>query len=205
MLAAADYPLVLMKHADTGRFNVVALFGFSSGRNLYVTESHWQATYIPQNTLRFPFMASDAGVLGLAIDERSELIDAPTGHRLFNETGRPTDYTLQIARTLQWLRQDFEAMQRLVEELVQLALVRPLTLLLRLDDGAESQIEGLYSISDQALTSLADRDVLALHRKGFLRVTSVLAASLVQLNRLQQLHNAESPRRIANIAMSMRE
>ena len=42
-----------MKHADTGRFNVVALYGFTPGQNLYVTGSHWHATYIPQNSLRY--------------------------------------------------------------------------------------------------------------------------------------------------------
>ena len=205
MLAAADYPLVLMKHAQTGQFNVVALFGFASGQNLYVSGAHWNATYIPQNTLRYPFMASEAGVLGLALDERSELIGNPAGYRLFDDSGHPTDYTRQVADTLQWLRRDFETMQELVLALTQLSLVRPLTLLLRMDNSTESQIEGLYSVSDFALGALAETDIVRLHRRGFLRATSILAASLVQLNRLQQLHNGQSPLRIVNMAISLRE
>jgi hypothetical protein len=205
VLAAADYPLVLMKRADTGQFNVVALYGFAAGRNLYVDGSQWRATYIPQNSLRYPFTANDSGVLGLALDERSGLIGNPAGYRLFDESGRPTDYTVQVADTLQWLRKDFAAMQELVQVLTQLSLVKPLSLLLRMEDATEQQIEGLYTIGDQALASLADHHIVALHRKGFLRAVSILAASLVQLNRLQQLHNAQSPVRIRDIAMSSAE
>jgi hypothetical protein len=200
-LAAADYPLALMKHADTGRFNVVALYGFVARQNLYVAESHWHATYIPQNSLRYPFMASDTGVLGLVIDERSGLIGHPEGHRLFDEAGRPTDYAVQIAKALQGLRQDFEAMQELAQALANLSLVKPLTLLLRMADATEQQIEGLYTIGERALASLADHDIITLHRRGYLRAASVLTASWVQLNRLQQLHNARSPVRIVDIAM----
>ena len=201
-LAAADYPLVLMKHADTGRFNVVALYGFAASRNLYVAGSHWHATYIPQNSLRYPFTLNEAGVLELAIDERSGLIGHPQGQRLFDDGGRPTDYTAQVANALRWLRQDFEAMQELVQALTQLSLVKPLSLLLRLEDATEQQIEGLYTIGDQALASLQDGDIVTLHRKGFLRATSILGASLLQLNRLQQLHNAQSPVRIVDIAVN---
>jgi len=205
VLAAADYPLVLMKHADTGRFNVVALYGFAANRNLYVTGSHWHATYIPQNSLRYPFVASDAGVLGLAIDERSGLIGNPEGHRLFDDSGHPTDYTVQVANALRWLRQDFEAMQELVQVLTRMSLVKPLSMLLRMQDATEQQIEGLYTIGDQAVAALTDSDIIALHRRGFLRAISILAASLVQINRLQQLYNAQSPVRIADIAMMLRE
>ena len=201
VLAAADYPLVLMKHAETGQLNVVALYGFATGRNLYVNGSQWHATYVPQNSLRYPFLASDSGVLGLALDERSGLIGSPGGHRLFDDAGRPTEYTAHVANTLQWLRQDFAAMQELVQALTQLSLVKPLSLLLRLEDATEQQIEGLYTIGDQALAALADSDVVTLHRKGSLRAVSILTASLVQLNRLQQLHNAQSPVRIGNIGL----
>lgn len=191
-LAAADYPLALLKHNDTGQFNVVALYGFQPDRNLYIAGSHWHATYIPQNSLRYPFFANSAGALGLAIDERSELIGVAEGHRLFDDTGQPTAYTVQISDALRDLRQDFEDMREFVLALTRLQLVRPLELILRMEDGAESQIEGLYSISDQAQSSLAADAVVALHRKGYLQALSILMASLAQINRLQQLHNARS-------------
>jgi hypothetical protein len=205
VLAAADYPLALMKHTDTGRFNIVALYSFSPVRNLYVIGSHWHATYVPQNSLRYPFFANDAGALGLAIDERSELMRDPNGQRLFDDAGNPTEYTTRVAKTIRSLRQDFEAMQELVSVLTQLQLVRPLSVVLRMEDRSESQVEGLYSISDKAFSSLTDHDIIALHRRGYLQAISILMASLVQTNRLQQLHNAQSPLRIRDVELLLRE
>jgi hypothetical protein len=206
LLAAADYPLLLMKHEETGRFNVVALydFGCTARKNLYVLASHWHATYIPQSTLRYPFMASDAGVLGLAVDERSGLVGETEGHRLFDESGRPTEYTVKIAKALQWMKKDFEAMQAFAQVLAQKSLLKPLSLLLRLEDASEQQLEGLYTLDEQALASAAESDIITLHRNGFLRAASILAASLVQLNRLQQLHTAQLKPRIVDIAMGAR-
>jgi hypothetical protein len=204
-LAAADYPLALMKHSDTGQFNVVAMYGFEPAQNLYVAGSHWHATYIPQNSLRYPFFANEAGALGLAIDERSELIGAPEGQRIFDDTGQPTSYTVQIAAALHELRQDFEDMQELVRELVRLQLLRPLQLMLHMEDGTTSEIEGLYSISDRAQAALPDSAVVALHRKGYLQAVAILMASLVQMNRLQQLHNAQSPPRIRDVELLLKD
>jgi hypothetical protein len=204
-LAAADYPLALLKHSDTGQFNVVALYGFSADRNLYITGSHWHATYVPQNSLRYPFFANSAGALGLAIDERSELIGAAEGQRLFDGTGQPTPYTVQIANAIQGLRRDFEDMREFVNALIQLQLVRPLEVILRMADGAESRIEGLFSISDQAQSSLPDHAVVALHRQSYLQALSILMASLVQINRLQQLYNAQSPLAIREVELLLSE
>lgn len=203
-LAAADYPLALMKHTDTGQFNIVAMYGFKPAQNLYIAGSHWHATYIPQNSLRYPFFANDAGTLGLAIDERSELIGVPDGQPIFDDAGQPTPYTMQIAAALRELRRDFEDMQELVSELVRLQLIRPLQLILDMEDGSTSEVEGLYSISDQAQAALTDSAVVALHRKGYLQAISILMASLVQMNRLQQLHNAQSPHRIRDVELMLK-
>jgi hypothetical protein len=208
-LAAADYPLALMKHTDTGRFNVVALYGFSPVENLYIAGSHWHATYIPENSLRYPFFSNQTGVLGLAIDERSELIDrsgdAAEGQRLFDDAGQPTPYTMQIAAAIRELRRDYEAMQELAGALAQQRLIRPLTVVLSMEDGSESQIDGLYSIGERAQSSLANDAIVTLHRSGHLHTISILRASLVQMNRLQQLHDAQSSRRIRDVELTLRE
>ncbi|MET0535409.1 MAG: SapC family protein [Steroidobacter sp.] len=204
-LAAADYPLALMKHADTGRVNIVALYGLSTSSKLYIAGARWHATYSPQNSLRYPFFSNDAGTLGLAIDERSELIGVSDGHRVFDDAGIPTQYTRQIANTLRELRRDFEAMQELVSALTRLHLVKPMSVVLHTGDGSESRLEGLYSVSDQALSALADADVVKLHRKGYLQAVSVVMASLVQINRLQQLHNAQSGPQIRDVELLLRE
>ena len=204
-LAAADYPLALLKHTETGQFNVVALYGFQPNRNLYVAGSHWRATYIPQNSLRYPFFVNATGVLGLGIDERSELLGAQDGHLLFDDRSEPTAYTRQIAAALRDLREDFAEMRAFADALTQLQLVRPLVVILRMEDGAESRIEGLYSISDQAQSFLAAESIVTLHRKGYLQALSILMASLAQINRLQQLYNAQSAPRIRDLELMLKD
>ena len=63
-LAAADFPLVMMKDADTGRFHLAALFGFERDRNLFVLNRHWHATYLPETVMRYPFLLDDSGAAG---------------------------------------------------------------------------------------------------------------------------------------------
>jgi hypothetical protein len=95
-------------------------------------------------------------------------------------------------------------MQTFARALAQKSLLKPLSLLLRLEDATEQQLECLYTLDEQALASAAESDIITLHRNGFLRAASILAASLVQLNRLQQLHNAQLKPRIVDIAMGAR-
>jgi hypothetical protein len=203
--AAADYPLVLMKHAETGRFNIVALYGYQRDRNLFVVNQHWHATYVPLATLRYPFFLDSAGALGLGIDEASPCASAPDGHRLFADDGAATVYTMRIADMLQAMQRDFDAMQAFTATLAELKLIRPLALLLSYEDGTQAQIEGLYSVSRRSLAGLSDSDVVALHRRDYLNTAHVVIASLTQMNRLQQLHDGQSPRRILKSAMTLRE
>ena len=50
------YPIVFQKRSDTGQFQPLALFGFQAGENLFLTESGWDATYVPISVERLPFL-----------------------------------------------------------------------------------------------------------------------------------------------------
>jgi hypothetical protein len=69
-------------------------------------------------------------------------------------------------------------------------LIRPLQHNLRFDDGNEHQIDGLYSLGTDALAGLVDHAVLELYRSGNLAAAAIMSASLAQIERLRQLHNA---------------
>lgn len=198
-LACADYPLALMKDAATGAFTIVALFGFWPGTNLYVQEGRWLATWVPGTMLRFPFYYDEAAPYGLAIDEECGLLGSAAGEPLF-DAGNPTDFTHSVAASLAALVEDVAAARRLAQTLAAHGLVQPLALLLADGSGHEHQIDGLYSISEQALDDLDDAAVVALHRQGVLSAASRLGASLGQLERLRQLHDHRADRPIAHIA-----
>ncbi|WP_254555531.1 SapC family protein, partial [Salmonella enterica] len=69
-------------------------------------------------------------------------------------------------------------------------LIRPLAVSLNKADGSDHDLAGLYTIDEVAMQGLPDAELLALHRADRLAPAAVLTASLAQVERLRQLHNA---------------
>jgi hypothetical protein len=55
------------------------------------------------------------------------------------------------------------------------------------------------------LRALDEQAVLELHRADWLGAAAIIAASLAQVERLRQLHNATSTRPIANFTLNVEE
>lgn len=202
MLAAVDYPVLLMKDGDTGAFSIIALFGFGPGQNRYVIDGRWVATWVPGAMLRYPFYHDETAPHGVAIDEDCSLLNAAGGAALFVD-GAPSSLLSGIAETIAALVDDIAAAQSLARTLAANGLVRPLTMVLTESDGRENQLDGLYAISPQALDGLDDNTVVSLHRQGALRAAAVMAASLGQLERVRQLHDYASVSPLANLAYAI--
>lgn len=188
-LAAADYPLVLLKDAQTGRFHLSSLLGFGDSHNLFVLNGSWHATYLPETVLRYPFFLDQAAPFGLAIDEGSALLGR-NGERLFNEDGTLTLATLAMQERIQNMMRERTAMTEFVDHIVGKRLVRPLRVHLAYDAGNQADIGGLYTIDQFALEALDGEALHLLNRQGYLAPMHVMIASLFQFNRLEQLHNA---------------
>ncbi|MDT8280185.1 MAG: SapC family protein [Erythrobacter sp.] len=197
-LAATDYPLVLIKDGQTGRFHLAALLGLGAGRNLFVLNGLWHATYLPETVLRYPFFRDEAAPLGLAIDDKSGLL-GNHGEPLFNTQQMPAPVTLAMAERIEKMMRDRTAMTAFVDNIVARRLLRALRIDLTYQDGGSSEIGGLYGIDPFALAAL-DGDALAqLNQRGHLAPMFVMIASLNQLNRLEQLHNAQTDRPLAQV------
>ena len=192
-LAAADYPLVLLKDAQTGRFHLASLLGFGDNRNLFVLNGSWHATYLPETVLRYPFFLDPAAPLGLAIDEGSALLGGH-GERLFRDDGSLSSATLTMQERIQHMMRDRTAMTEFVDQIVGMRLVRPLRITLAYDAGNQAEIGGLYGIDQFALEALDGESLHRLNQQGYLAPMHVMLASLLQLNRLEQLHNATPDR-----------
>lgn len=197
-LAAADYPLVLLKDGHTGRFHLAALLGLNEGSNLYVLNAKWHATYIPLTVLRYPFFLEEGALLGLAIDETSALV-GNSGERLFDDQGEPTPYAMVASDRIGQMNRDRTAMAAFVDDIVGRQLVRPLPVTLIYEDGASTRVDGLYGIDSFALEALDGESLAQLNRRGHLGPVYVMMASLAQLIRLEQLHNARGERQLSRI------
>jgi SapC len=209
--AIADYPLVFIKHQETGQFRLVALLSLDAEGSWYSLNGHWQATYLPLNIRRHPFYlagpGADGATLGLAIDETSPALRrideaGPAGEPLFNPDGAPTEATQRMAQTLARLREDAAAAAALIDKLVKASLLVPLSIAMHAADGAVRHVEGLYGIDADALARVPDAVVLALHRSGELGAAHAIAASLAHLERLRQLHNARKGAPIVRLRVS---
>lgn len=55
MQVALQYPIVITKNGDTGRFVFAAMLGFEAGENLFWQDGRWQGIYLPLQIRRQPF------------------------------------------------------------------------------------------------------------------------------------------------------
>jgi hypothetical protein len=202
--ACADFPMCLAKEAETGRFNLIALLSLAEPRNLFWLNQRWQATYMPEAATTAPFLLDPNGAYGLAIDEDRIAAD-DNGVRLFEADGRPAEVLKRMPARLKRVTSDIAEAQAMVDKFGKLRLIRPLQLILRHDDGREHQIDGLYTVGTEALATLADESVLQLYRAGYLAAAAIMSASLAQIERLRQLHNATSANRIADARITIEE
>lgn len=205
--ALADYPIFLLKHADSGRFNLCALFALEGNASWFMIRGGWQATYMPRNLLRLPFhLAPGAGgVFDLVVEEETDRLHDREGEPLFDAQGQPTAHTEQVGRLLASVRDDLAAARGFVDRLAALDLICPVDMLLTYGDERENQVDGLYSIGEGRLRDLADAELLGLHREGYLALAHAIIASATQVHRLQQLHNATAKVPLTRIAKAVRE
>jgi len=188
VFAAADMPLCLAKDASTGRFNLVALVGLVGPVNLFVHDRRFHATYCPRALQLSAFRLDQNGVAGLAIVDDDPAIGT-SGDPLFLDA-EPSPLLTDVATALKGLVADIGAARDLVDGYAADNLIRPLNLVLQGTDSREHVIDGLYTIGTEALMRLPNDEVVRLHRSGALGWAGVLTASLAQVERLCQLHNA---------------
>lgn len=193
-LAATDMPLCFAKDANTGRFNLVALVGLIEPINLFVHERRFHATYCPRALQLSGFRLDQNGIAGLAVAEDDPAIGV-SGDPLFRD-GEPSPLLASVAAAIERLVTDIGTARDLADGYAALHLVRPLNFVLQSDDGRDHVIDGLYTIGTDMLMRLPDADVVRLHRSGALALAALLTASLAQVERLCQLHNAAGRQRL---------
>jgi hypothetical protein len=201
-LAAADMPLFLVKDAQTGRFNLIALFGLIEQRNLFWQHGGMQSTYLPRAASLTAFRLDPAGEGGVGLDEGDPAVGLQ-GERLFAPDRLPSPFLTTTRTALDSVIADVAAAQALIDGYAQHRLIRPLSLVLRHDDGHEHAITGLYGVDEEGLAALDDATVVALHRADRLAPAAVMAASLAQVERLRQLHNAAQLRPLASFQLAL--
>lgn len=200
--AAADYPLLFLKDADSGRLRLAAMFGMAPGQNTYVFNDMWQAVYLPAAISAAPFCLAGPQHC-LCIDEASPRVTTDAGDALFREDGSESATLERIRSALDRLAEGQKAADGLIDALLALDLLRPLIVTAHFISGAEQEIQGLYSISPQLLSRIAPAALLDLHARDHLPAIYAIIQSLNQFNRIRQLHNLGTEPEISAFQMTM--
>lgn len=185
--AAKEYPLVFARRRD-GKVLPAALLGLRSDENLFVKdEGRWDARYIPAFIRRYPFLlgpANDVGERTVYIDQAYPGFAAGRGEALFDARGKPSAALGAVLGFLDEYQLHWRQTERFVERLDELDLWLDLSAKVDMADGRELMLTGFLIVNEQKLSTLADRQALALFRSGELAWVYTHLASLTNLSRL---------------------
>jgi hypothetical protein len=183
--AATCCPILFNKSAETGRFYVGALFGFEPGENLVGDEPGFSG-FRPLDVERQGFFVSGENI---AIDPDSPRFSDTEGEPLFDENGDPSEPMRRIQRALGLLVTGSDQTEALIQVLVERRLIEPIDISLSFDDGETLHLDGLYTVSLDAIAELDDAAALSLFRSGHLQLAYTIAGSLRQIPVLASRRN----------------
>lgn len=185
----AHYPLFLIRFEDTGGYGLVALLGFGTDENLFLTEAGWSEGYVPLEFQRGPFQVAikgqgQDGVLQIDLDDARVQDGAGEGHSLFETDGSPSAYLAQINTVLATLMTGADETREFCTAIVDAGLVEPVNLSITFKSGEHLRFDRLHTINREALTALRGAPLEALQAAGHLRTCFEVAASLAQIQPL---------------------
>ena len=191
----AHFPIVFRRDDATGKLSALALFGFDSGENLFLTGETWDAQYRPLALAVQPFLigrgASDDDVPQVHVDMAHVRISTSgEGVRVFDDSGKPTPYLEAIATRLGDLDHAYRASDAFFAVLERYELIEPFSLDVTLDNGSQQSLVGFQTINEDRLTALDGDALQTLMADGYLTPIFMVLASLSQFSELVARKNA---------------
>ncbi|SMF33624.1 SapC protein [Alteromonadaceae bacterium Bs31] len=196
--AHKEYPIFFQKSQDTGAFQAVALFGFRQDENLFLTNSGWQAEYIPAIVQREPFLiglqenaSTGEKTPVVSVNLNSPRIAKPEeGETVFLEGGESSPLLVEATRQLDIVHDGFGASVKMFEKFLAHDLMESFTLDIEFNDGSKYGTSMYYTISQDKLYELSAESITELHSGGYLQLAYLILASSSNLKRLINRRNA---------------
>jgi hypothetical protein len=181
----AHYPIVFQKSAH-GSFHPVALLGFQPGQNLFLTETGWDASYLPLAIEREPFLIGRQGEeLLVHVDLDSPRIGHGTeGQALFLPHGGSSEYLERVTSVLLAIHQGLQSTPAFVAALLAHELLESFVLDVEGPDGSQNRLAGFYTVNEDRLAQLQGDALHSLHQAGHLQAVYMVVASLSNLRGL---------------------
>jgi hypothetical protein len=185
-----QFPIVLTKNAETGRFVCVCLFGFARHENLFWRNDRWDALYTPLQIARQPFFVgggeADAapGDCVLCIDMENDSLQGNVGDRIFDEQGNETPYLKKTKAILAALLSGETETQRFIDRLLALSLVQPMRFDIEYANRQSQRVAGIYTVDEERMKSLPAAALVELHALHYLAPIYTMIASLGHVHAL---------------------
>ncbi len=183
--AAACCPILFSKDASSGAFYAGAVLGLKPEEGSLRSAAE-RGGFEPLNLQRDGFFISEDHIV---IDRDNPRFSESEGEPLFDDGQQPSVTLRRIQRVLRQLHEGTAQSDTFIRQLVELKVVEPIDVSLSFDNGERLTLQGLYTVSRDALRDIADADVLQLFRSGHLQLALTMAGSLHQLAILAQLRN----------------
>ncbi len=191
------YPIVFRTDAASRSYRPIALFGFESDQNLFLSDQGWDAAYVPLAIRMRPFLigraadgAGSAPTLEVHIDLDHPRVSDTQGEALFLEDGGLAPALQEAQDILVKVHQGEQTVAPVCALLDELGLLEPFTLDVTLKDGTSGRLAGFHTISEERLYSLNGEALGRLQAAGALQPVFMAVASLSQLSALVERRNA---------------
>jgi len=191
---ATEFPLVFVRHKQSSELIPVAMMGFKKGTNVYCQGAHWGPSYLPASFTVAPFLVTrldlekeeiDADV---SVDEDSPLLNEVIGEALYDANGEQTEFLKKrIEHVVTVTKQTLQA-RAMTRRLVDKNLLRSRPMSIQYSqDSPKYELDGIYTIDEEALEALGGEEYLKLRQRGLLPLIYAHLSSLHQISRLARL------------------
>jgi len=186
---SAQYPLVFIKHEETGQFICAALMGLNEGENLFIDDNELKTFCLPLNISRQPFFLGlgESGTdddMVVCIDMDHPSVGTDVGDAIFDEQGEQTKLLQDTCSILATLYHGEKNTISYIEQLLSMDLLTPITLSITLNDQSQSQINGLYTIDEEKLQQLDAASLAVMNQSKYLSAAYTMLVSLGQIQSL---------------------
>lgn len=191
--AQADYPIVFRKNS-AGSFEAIVLLGLEQQENLFLSESGWDAHYIPLSIQRRPFMIGFQTQDGaqqpvVHIDMDSPRVNVEKGESVFMPHGGQSGYLQEVSGVLNTLHHGHQELTTLINSLNDMQLIEKVDISVTLINGETLVLDDLFTIHQENLAGLNSDSVSQLHQQGFFKYSYMMIASLSNLTKLIERKN----------------
>jgi hypothetical protein len=183
---ASRFPILFTKHPETGDFYAGAMLGFKLDENIVGGLPDGQAADRLFDVEREGFFIAEENIL---IDREHRRFASGSAQPLFEDREAPAAALRRVQRALSRLHAGLPRTEQFIKRLLGLKLIEPIDLSFNFDDGERLILEGLYTISRDALADLDDATVIDLFRDHNLAHAYAIIGSLQHIPRLAKLRN----------------